>query len=244
MVTALLALLLSTPAIEHRTVARHPMQYLVSRPDGWSVGKAWPVVVTIPAAERDFEAYCQAFVRSRGARPYIVVTPYVLTNGGSNVRGIPEYPYDSKTWDRIESDGHWAFDIAGLEAVLHEVQTKDGGEPGAYLTGLEAAGHTVFAVAFDRPDLLRAAAPVAPNYQGRWVTFPADRTSVSLPVRVFAGSLDEGWGAGKPLYDQAQTGIKAAKDHGFTDVLSVVVAGKGHEPMADAVLAWFDSLRK
>lgn len=229
-------------AVERRTAPAHPMQYLVSRPEGWEEGKSWPVVLAIPGAERDFAAYGEAFVRARGARPYLIVTPYVLTNGGSRIRGIPEYPYDSATWDRIESEGPWTFDLAGLQAVLADVHARDGGEVGAFMTGLEAAGHTIWATAFEHAELLRAAAPVAPNYLGRWVE--ASRPSARpIPVRVFVGALDEGWGPESPLTRQTEVALAAAKERGLTDLSTRSVEGKGHEPLAESVLAWFDELR-
>src|ERR1044072_2803147 len=72
-----------------KTASSHPIQYYLSLPEGWSTGKRWPVVVVIESAERQFLEAATAFAQARASRPFILVTPLVVTNGGSGYRSVP-----------------------------------------------------------------------------------------------------------------------------------------------------------
>ena len=58
------------------------MRYYLALPAGWKADRAWPVLVVIPDAGREFEANLAAFVAVRGDRPYILVAPEVAVAGG------------------------------------------------------------------------------------------------------------------------------------------------------------------
>ncbi|HWA82848.1 MAG TPA: hypothetical protein VG820_05425 [Fimbriimonadaceae bacterium] len=221
-----------------KTASAHPMKYYLSLPDGWQAGKKWPVVVVIESANRDFETTAKEFERARGSKPFILVTPLVLTNGGPRYREATGYRYDAATWARIERDGTWKFDGAGVQAVLADVRRLYGGESKAFLTGWEAGGHTVFALAFTHPSWFAAAAPVCPNYAARWIA-PAGERAAGMPLRCFIGAKDDLWQRFSSQWDRARN---EARSRGFGDLSIRQVDGKGHEPLADAVLAWFLSL--
>ena len=72
-----------------KTASTHPIQYYLSLPEGWTNTKKWPVVVVIDSAERDFLQAATAFAQARGSRPFILVTPLVVTNGGAGFRSGP-----------------------------------------------------------------------------------------------------------------------------------------------------------
>ena len=57
----------------------------------------------------------------------------------------------------------------GIGAIMRDMVRQYGGEDRFFITGLEAAGHTIWAVLFNHPEMVRAAALVCPNYLGRWV---------------------------------------------------------------------------
>src|SRR5438876_12374463 len=74
-----------------KTASSHPIQYYLSLPEGWVAGKKWPVVVVIESADREFLQAATAFAQAREQRPFILVTPLVVTNGGAGYRSVPTY---------------------------------------------------------------------------------------------------------------------------------------------------------
>lgn len=221
------------------------MQYYLSLPEGWVAGRKYPVVVVIDSAERDFSQAATAFATAREQRPFILVTPLVVTNGGAGARSVPTYHYSDQVWDRIQSSGPFVFDTEGITAIMQDVAKQYGGEDKYFITGLEAAGHTIYGILFNRPETLRGAAIVCPNYAGRWVD-EAHISSApergSLPVRNFIGANDTLCSAGNPIYVQMQKAISVAEAHGYKNVSLTRVEGKGHERLAQEVLAYFSSL--
>jgi poly(3-hydroxybutyrate) depolymerase len=228
-----------------KTASNHPIQYYLSLPDGWTAAKKWPVVVVIDSADRQFLQAATAFAEARRHQPFIIVTPLVVTNGGTRYRSVPTYHYSDAVWDRVEKSGPFNFDLDGITAIMQDVIKQYGGEEKYFITGLEAAGHTIWGIIFNHPEVLRAAAIVCSNYLGRWV----DETRISsaaergsLPVRNFVGTKDTLCGPGYPIYTQMQKAISVAEAHGYKNVSVKRVEGKGHERLADEVLAYFSSL--
>src|SRR4051812_3613022 len=84
--------------VAHRSASTHPMQYDISLPRGWTKGKKYPVVLVIESANREFRKTLDLFAKARGDKPFILVAPYVLTNGGAAARFKEAYPYDEKVW--------------------------------------------------------------------------------------------------------------------------------------------------
>lgn len=238
---ASLVLRVQPEGLQLKTASKHPMRYYLSLPTNWSKDRTWPVVVAIESADRDFRGNAEAFIRARGRRPFIVLVPEVVTNGGPLSKEAPGYSYSLADWSRVDRDGGWKFDEDGLAAVIADVRDQFSGNPKYYLTGWEAGTHTVFALAFAHPERLAAVAPVCPNYAGRYVSFSNGSGRQELPIRVFAGSADPSWGPDKPLTVQTTRAEKEAKQHGFHFSFALV-PGKGHGPLAEAVLGWFDTL--
>ena len=234
-----------TAELRLRTATTHPMQFYVSLPKGWSAARTWPVVVVVESARREFQANLTDFVRARGDMPFILVAPLVVTNGGVSGRISPPYPYSAGVWKEVDQAGDFRFDSQGLAAVMADIAKLYRGEVKYFLTGWEAGGHTVWAMIFQHPEAMRAAAPVTPNYQGRWMdagNFSTDGSRVSLPVKVFqAGVGPEPWP--NPYFvKQNQEAMRVAADHGYRNVSRVVVAGKPHGALAEEVLGYFNSL--
>ena len=231
------------PAIEHRTCATHPLQYDLSRPAGWRPGGRYPVVVVVPDAHRDFRANLQAFVDARGDGPWLLLAPYVLTSGGAS---FPRelFPYDERAWARADAGPPFAFDEAGVAAMLAEVRERDGGGPQAFLTGWEAGGHTVWALAFNHPGWWKGVAPVSSNYQGRWLAAAPPAAEPRPPLKVFfCGHLTGDEERGREFWlRQSGEAQEAAVARGFARPPLEVVAGQPHGPLAGAVLAWFQAL--
>lgn len=232
---------------ELKTATKHPIQYYISLPEGWVASKKWPVVVVIESAERDFLQAATVFAQARKHEPFILITPLVVTNGGAGYRSVPTYHYSDDVWNRIQTEGQFKFDIDGITAIIDDIVKQYGGEKRYFIAGLEAAGHTVWAILFNHPELTRGAVLVCPNYLGRWVNEPnissaAERSA--LPIRNMIGTKDELCVPGHPIYTQMQKAISVADQHGYKNVSLVKVEGKGHERLAGEVLAYFASLIK
>jgi hypothetical protein len=225
-----------------KTASTHPIQYYLSLPDGWTNTKKWPVVIVIDSAERDFLQAATAFQQARGSRPFILVTPLVVTNGGAGFRSVPAYHYTNEVWDRIQNSGEFKFDLDGLNAIMQDVVKQYGGEEKFFITGLEAAGHTIWGVLFNRPEEVRAAVLVCPNYAGRWVDEAHISNAperVELPIRNFVGANDTLCSAANPIHTQMTRAMTVAGEHGYKNVTLVRIEGKGHERLAGEVLDYF-----
>ena len=228
-----------------KTASTHPIQYYLSLPEHWTAGKKWPVVVVIDSAEREFLQAATAFAKAREQRPFILVTPLVVTNGGANVRSVPTYHYSDQVWERIQGSGPFVFDMDGITAIMQDIVKQYGGDDKYFLTGLEAAGHTVWGILFNHPEAVRGAALVCPNYAGRWIdeahiSSAAERSA--LPIRNLIGTNDALCAPGNPIYTQMQKAMSVAEAHGYKNVSLIRVEGRGHERLADEVLTYFASL--
>jgi hypothetical protein len=201
--------------------------------------------MVIDSAERDFLQAATAFASARKQRPFILVTPLVVTNGGANARSVTTYRYSDQVWDRIQNSGPFVFDMDGITAIMQDVTKQYGGDNKYFITGLEAAGHTIWGILFSRPEVVRGAALVCPNYLGRWVDeahiSPAAERS-ALPIRNLIGTNDSLCAPRNPIYTQMQKAISVAEAHGYKNVSLTRVEGKGHERLAEEVLAYFSTL--
>jgi len=230
-----------------KTASTHPIQYYLSLPDGWVTGKRWPVVVVIDSADREFLPAATAFAQARAARRFIFVTPLVVTNGGARYRDVPAYHYSDKVWNQIQNSGPFKFDMDGITAIMRDVVKEYGGEDKYFITGLEAAGHTIYGILFNHPELVRGAAPVCPNYLGRWVDekqISSAPERIKLPIRNFIGEKDSLCRPGSPIFTQIENVMSLTGKYGYMNVEIVRIMGKGHERLVDEVLAYFLSLQQ
>jgi hypothetical protein len=93
---------------------------------------------------------------------------------------------------------------------------------------------------FQHPVLLRAAALSGPNYQGRCLaegSFSTAPARVNLPVKVFQGEMSNQY-----LPIQFEAAKTQAEAHGYRNVTRTLVSSKPHSPLADEILAYFQSL--
>ncbi len=204
------------------------------------------MVVVIPDASRNFAGNLNAFIAARGNRPFILVAPEVMSCGGARTRQANRYSYSPAEWDSIRSGDDFAFDDAGLAAVLADVHERWHGESKAFLTGWEAGGHTVWAQTLGRPERWRAVGPVSTNYQRRGLTpgFSHATERTALPIQSFRCGHPTGNAATAVRFveDQTARAIADARAHGFESAMPVkVVPGADHGPLPGPVLAWFET---
>src|SRR5579871_3948309 len=221
---------------ELRTATQHPIQYYLSLPESWAAAKKWPVVVAIESANRNFAINLEIFEKARRTLLFIIGLPFVVTIGGVNEMNVQSYKYSNEVWDRIEREGPFKFDSGGIAAIVADVKKQYGGEDKYFLTGWEAGGHTVWAMIFQHPEALRAAAPVSFNYQERWMSADTFRSDPSLPIRIFRVEVLR-----EVMIPQIDLAKQTAAAHGFRNVSEEVVK-KPHGPLAEEVLRYFASL--
>jgi poly(3-hydroxybutyrate) depolymerase len=231
---------------EPMTASTHLMKYYVSLPQGWQKDKAWPVIVVIPDATRDFAGNLAAFEKARQDLPFILVAPHVVTSGGANYRNVRSYRYADADWKKVAEAGDFRFDEQGIAAVVADVKRLYNGEERFFLTGWEAGGHTVWALTLQHPEWLRAVAPVSTNYQGRWLdeaSISKSNARTSLPIEVFfceRTAASQGWDF---LMKQTKAAMNIAERHGFPSIPMQTIASKPHGPLAEEVVKFFDSKR-
>ncbi|MCO5947986.1 hypothetical protein [Mucilaginibacter flavidus] len=228
-----------------QTVDKGLMQYYVSLPAHWSPAKRWPVIVIAGAADKKFKENTLRFIKVRGQKPFIIVSPVIVTNGNYGRRNPAVYPYSPGTWDKIDEMTDCKFDTDGVIAAVREVKKKYNGDDHFFITGFEAGAHLVWAMVFQHPEMLRAAVPVAGNYTGRCLdngAFSSDPSKTTLAVKGLVGGLDKVWGPGGAAHVQWENAKRLASEHGYKNVSEMVIPGKGHVPLPDAIFLYFSAL--
>jgi len=89
------------------------MQYHVSLPANWSPNKKWPILVTLDGSNSEFLHNNQTFAQARGSKPFIIVTPFIVSNTGKST-DYSKYNYSSAVWDEIKNEGTIRFDEQGV----------------------------------------------------------------------------------------------------------------------------------
>ena len=49
--------------------------------DNWSANTKWPVVIVVSDAAKQFKKDAEQFLGARKGLPFIIVTPFITTNG-------------------------------------------------------------------------------------------------------------------------------------------------------------------
>jgi dienelactone hydrolase len=234
----------AAPRVEKRAAPGHPMQYFVSPPDNWQPNRDWPVLVVITDAYRRFRDTAEVFATARGGAPFVIVTPLVLSGGGTAQQHMADFDYDQAAWERAATDGNCAFDAGGLTAVLADVRQRYHAEAKVFMTGWEAGGHVVLSQLLNEPERLRGVVVVTPNFQSRCVSdAPArhDPAAMAVPVRNLVGSNDTTAARG-PLGGQWGAFENVARGRGFTDLKVMPLPGRGHGSLAtdvfDVLTSW------
>ena len=220
----------------------HPIQYYFSLPAGWSPKEKWPVVIVTEEAAKQFKQNAERFMNARKTMPFIIVAPLVTTNGQQGYRDSAVYPYSKSVWDTIDKLSICKFDIDGLQSIIKDVKENYSGSEKVFITGFEAGTHLVWAMVFQHPELLYAAAPVGGNFRNRCLenhSFSEDGSRIKLPIKNFTGSDDEGFGLNGRFSDQYRQAKNLAIEHGYQNISETQVPGKAHVPLPENVLEYF-----
>ena len=235
------------PRPEVRTVPDHPMQYMASfaHDENSAAARESPasaILMTIDGSDRDFRWNHSAFVRARHGCPFIIVTPFVVSNGGH--ADPADYPYSPAVFRAAVADP-LAFDVAGVAAVLRDVNARcaaigtDRPLP-VYLTGFSAGGHLTWLLTLTHPEWFAGVAPASANFVGRGIAgVSTDPAAHRLAIHGFQGDADRRAGA---LNAQWNAASALAFRNGFRNVTRTVVPGAGHSPFAAEVVAKFGDL--
>jgi hypothetical protein len=226
-----------------KTASRHPVQYYLSLPKGWSSQKQWPVLLAIDASYGDFYANVERFSRARKNGPFIIVVPF-LTDGRSvsaSERNT-KFHYSPEVWRQIDKESPLAFDLAALDAILAEVRSQYGGEEKPFLTGWgQGGGPITWTLVLTQPERWRGVALACPYFQAEDTIKVSDRPErVDLPVTVFQGESDF-LRVNAGLDAQWEKAKKLAEAHGYRNLSRVLVPEKFHDPLADEVVQFFNS---
>lgn len=232
--------------VTEQKISNRAMHYFVSLPDGWSPERGWPVLVVITDAYREFQSTARAFAQARGARPFIIVVPLVLSGGAPARAHANDFDYSAGDWSMAAREGNCRFDERGITAMLADVRARYHAEPRMFIAGWEAGGHVVPSQLFNHPERLRGVVAVTPNFQSRCVDRHATAAGAAapIPIRGFHGSDDTAWGsADRPwLVDQWQRADSLARARGFANVKDTVIQGEGHGAMPSAIVEFFGQL--
>jgi predicted peptidase len=235
------------PTPELRKASDHSMQYYISLPRGWTADRKWPVVIAVEAAEKQFKQNAERFIAERKDMPFIIVVPINTTNGQQGHKDPAVYPYSKAVWDTIDKISICTFDIDGLQSIIKDLKANYAAADKVFITGFEAGTHLVWAMIFQHPELLYAAAPVAGNYRSRCMennTFSNHDSRRKLPIKNFTGADDEGFGSKGNVYYQYLEAKNMAIAHGYQNISEIEVTGKGHEPLPANVLEYFYNVWK
>jgi dienelactone hydrolase len=228
-----------------KSASGHAMQYYVSLPKGWTAEKKWRILVVVEAAEKEYKANAMRFVAARGSLPYIIVAPFIVTNGNAGRKDPTIFPYSDAEWEMIEKVENCAFDIEGLEHVIKDLQKQYNGEEKVMMTGFEAGTHLVWTWIFTHPEQLVAAVPVSGNYIGRCVDeshISKHSARIQLPVHAFYGEHDTLWGHKGGNFAQWERAKQTALKNGYTNISEEEIHGKGHVPLPEEIISYFTSL--
>jgi len=254
-ITAIVVLLLlkmntiyGQPAtLQLKKASNHPIQYYISLPVNWSSKLKWPVVIVLEAAEKQFKTNAERFITARKDMPFIIVAPLITTNGQQGHKDPNIYPYSSAVWDTIDKISTCKFDVDGLQSIIDDVKEDFFGSDKVFITGFEAGTHLLWAIIFQHPELLYAAAPVAGNYRTRCIennSLSNDDSRTTLPIKNFTGSDDKDFGLNGRFHTQYLEAKNLALLHGYKNISESEVHGKAHVPLPEEVLNYFNTVWK
>jgi predicted peptidase len=225
----------------------HPIQYYLSLPKGWNKKKQWPVVIILEAADKEYKKNLDRFITARGDMPFILIAPFNTNNGNQGRRDPKLFPYSTETWDYMDKVGDCQFNDDGIQNIIKEVSANYNGEQKIYITGFEAGTHVLWSIVFNHPEWLKAAASVAGNFRNRCVEPSKISNALSkqnLQIKSFVGEKDEYFAPSGKVYNQWTEVKSLATSHGFENISETVLPDKGHVPMPDEVMSYFNSLLK
>jgi poly(3-hydroxybutyrate) depolymerase len=229
----------------------HPIVGWLSLPDGWKKGKTFPVLVTVDGAGSNFLGAARGSAKRRGKRPWIVLAPCTLVN--TNALAAKKYPwYDAALLERMGPDGRarFAWDVAGLLALLDTVSERFGGEEKFAITGFSGGGNLTYGMTLLHPARIRFAMPACANFGGHGAADAAKPENGGPPVFIYTGEKDphRTWTFGKKgnpgIEPQTDNAVKVLEEKGFLNIKRAMLPGVKHSSLAGKVWETADALAK
>ncbi len=210
---------------------KHPMTAFLSLPSGWKPGKAYPVLVAVEGTTATFASQHAGFLRGRGSREVILVTPFSLSSMNQPLAG--KYPHYSdevlKANERKPEQVDW--DDEGVLALLDLVQRHFGAEEKVAITGWSGGGMLCYAFTMRHPGRVRLCVPVAANFSPALAGSGAAVMSPGPRVRIRTGAADpyrERVGVEPGIERQTDLAVERFESLGFKDVKRTMLPGVGH----------------
>jgi alpha-beta hydrolase superfamily lysophospholipase len=198
-------------------------------------------VISLEGGRKDYYANSLTCIKSRRDLPFIVVTPFILSNGGgSNLRPLKEYSYSNATWDFADKVGFCDFDLVGIDSIIADVHKRYNGQKKFFVTGHSAGSHIAWAIILMHPEKIIAGATSCGNFKGRCIgEISTANDRIMLPVTGFQGKDDEYL---EVLGEQFNNAKNLAVKNGYKNISHQIVPGRGHEPLMDDIFDYFESI--
>ncbi|MGE0707880.1 MAG: hypothetical protein AB7N76_12775 [Planctomycetota bacterium] len=230
-----------------RRASKHAMRYYLALPASYDpdAKREWPVLVTVDGAGCGFEGSAQAFAKTRGELPCLVVAPCGFANTNAIEGGLEERYlgwYDAKTLAKAEQD-RFEFDRAGLLAVLDDLRAEYHAAAQVCITGFSGGGNLTYQMVFLHPERLLAAAPACANFtRSQWGGVQRPAADRDFPLLILTGGKDphRQWTFGKEgspgIEPQTDAAMQALERAGHKRVKRTMIPELTHSPACQEVV--------
>jgi hypothetical protein len=187
---------------ESCSVSSHPLRYYLSVPAA-QPGSDCSILICLAGADADFRRHLRRFVKARGGRPVVLVTPCTFSSANAITgRTLAPYAevYEADLIRQVAGGlipdvrSRLLWDEAGLVALVGDLRRSFPGQRKIFLTGFSAGGMLAWWMPSRPPDLFAAVAPVCPNFPF-WAVGEGDAADVAsqdrdVPVCAISGGRD------------------------------------------------------
>ena len=233
-----------------RRASAHPMRYYLSLPEAYDpdAERTWPVLVCVDGAGSGFEGAAKGFAKARGDLPCLVVSPCGFANTNA-IEGKKREKYlrwySAETLAEAERD-RFTWDLAGLLAILDDLQAQYKAAPQVCVTGFSGGGNLTYALLFQHPSRVLAAAPACASFsRPGWGRLEHPAADLDLPIQILTGAKDphrtytHGNESMPGIEPQTDNAVAALEQVGFRKLKRTMLPDLGHSPARKHVVDFF-----